>query len=784
MGTTPWSGMPYTQDGPDNPAVYVSWYDVQAMVHVLNEAAGDSLYRLPTEAEWEYACRANATTAWSFGDSEDALADYVWCWGNSWSIGLQYAQRVGLKRPNRWGLYDMHGNVWEWVQDGWRDYTSEPQTDPQAPMPTSVKIIRGGAGYYDRMRSRSAQRSVSDAGTRYSDFGVRLVRLASGTANQQPQSAAGADQTVTDGATVQLDGTASADADGDSLTYRWSSPPGTNLSDSTAARPTFRASAAGDYTFVLVVNDGTLDSAPDTVVISVLQDTSLWQFEMVARNNRGGVVVLRLGWADNATDGIDAGLGESELPPPPPLPGFDARWAVAGLYGVRADYRSAVAARSGAVWNLRLQSDDARLPLSLSWDAGALPSEGAFQLVDAATGGQVTDLDLRTRSGHQVTTSGVTELQVRYTPVITASHTYGLPDGWSMVSLPVAARDRSLRATFPSALSLFGFSNGYQSENGFRAGVGYWVNLPSPTEATITGPVYGDTALVCRLPARWSMVAPGNASLDVAALKAAYPTLLSVFGYAEAYEVATTMAPGKAYWVNLSAASVLDLSGGVARPAAAKPPLALPTWTGPVLYAEGSGGCQQLQLGVPASSVVELPPVPPAGLFDVRVDVALGISSWQVPAGPEAYRVRVQGNVEHLRWQGLPALGWDLVVDGTTVPLVGSGVVALSASSWVTLRPRAGVPAATQLRAAYPNPFNPATTIRYDLAQAAVVRLSIYAVSGQLVRQLVSVRQEAGAHQIEWDGRDGSGCPVGNGVYLCELQADAHRAVRRMVLIK
>jgi hypothetical protein len=91
---------------------------------------------------------------------------------------------------------------------------------------------------------------------------------------------------------------------------------------------------------------------------------------------------------------------------------------------------------------------------------------------------------------------------------------------------------------------------------------------------------------------------------------------------------------------------------------------------------------------------------------------------------------------------------------------------------------------ASVLHGAYPNPFNPSTTIRYDLAQASDVQLNVYAVTGQLVRQLVAGQQATGAHQVEWDGRDGAGTLVGNGAYLAELRAGEFRAVTRMVLMK
>jgi formylglycine-generating enzyme required for sulfatase activity len=102
--------------GDDRPVEYVSWYDVLGFVEKLNELEGTDKYRLPSEAEWEYACRAGTTTRYSFGDSEAKLRKYGWYDGNS----RRETHPVGKKKPNPWGLYDIHGNVWEWCQDKWR----------------------------------------------------------------------------------------------------------------------------------------------------------------------------------------------------------------------------------------------------------------------------------------------------------------------------------------------------------------------------------------------------------------------------------------------------------------------------------------------------------------------------------------------------------------------------------------------------------------------------------------------------------------------------------------
>ena len=118
MGTTPWEADTVrVQHSPNNPAVHISWYKVQDFIDSLNVAEGDWMYRLPTEAEWEYACRAGTETIWSFGDDGAQLGQYAWFADNATNVGEVYAHEVGTKLPNQLALHDMHGNVYEWCRD-------------------------------------------------------------------------------------------------------------------------------------------------------------------------------------------------------------------------------------------------------------------------------------------------------------------------------------------------------------------------------------------------------------------------------------------------------------------------------------------------------------------------------------------------------------------------------------------------------------------------------------------------------------------------------------------
>lgn len=138
---------PSSFKGSDLPVENVSWEDCQDFMEKLNQAACAATFRLPTESEWEYACRAGSNTKYYYGDTIELLSEYAWYDSNSVSSSTNRNESkvVGQKKPNSWGLHDMHGNVFEWCQDWYAEDFINTLLDPQGPTNGTERIKRGGA---------------------------------------------------------------------------------------------------------------------------------------------------------------------------------------------------------------------------------------------------------------------------------------------------------------------------------------------------------------------------------------------------------------------------------------------------------------------------------------------------------------------------------------------------------------------------------------------------------------------------------------------------------------
>jgi len=165
MGTNPSASR-----GPDLPVEMVSWNDAHEFLRKLNAKEKDTRYRLPTEAQWEYACRAGGQEP----DEAPNLDEVAW-WGKN---SGHHSHPVGQKNPNAWGLFDMRGNLWEWVQDWYGPYSAKPQVDPQGPPSGDGRVVLRGGGCErtDAAYFRCAYRGITGPGLRTNFFGLRCAR--------------------------------------------------------------------------------------------------------------------------------------------------------------------------------------------------------------------------------------------------------------------------------------------------------------------------------------------------------------------------------------------------------------------------------------------------------------------------------------------------------------------------------------------------------------------------------------------------------------------------------
>ena len=167
--------------GPNLPVDAVWWGQAQEFCRKASEVAlslppparggGKGVVHLPTEAEWEYACRAGTETTYCSGDKEADLGRVAWYQGNSGNM----AHPVGQKEPNRFGLYDMHGNVWQWCEDWCGKFAAEAATDPTGPGTGSCRVLRGGSWLLVQRNSRSAKRYMNHPAMRSNYIGFRVV---------------------------------------------------------------------------------------------------------------------------------------------------------------------------------------------------------------------------------------------------------------------------------------------------------------------------------------------------------------------------------------------------------------------------------------------------------------------------------------------------------------------------------------------------------------------------------------------------------------------------------
>jgi len=364
---------------------------------------------------------------------------------------------------------------------------------------------------------------------------------------------------------------------------------------------------------------------------------------------------------------------------------------------------------------------------------------------------------------------------------IVSSVQVSIDSAWNLVSVPKTRTDYSAASLFPTRIagSTYEYKKGYAVRDSLVPGKGYWTKFHGASTDTISGTAL--PSLAVSVDSAWNLIGSLDHEVPV-------PTggviASNIYLYEHGYHTASTLTPGKGYWVKASHSGTINLGTRNAPKSRIKSIAELNTLT----IRDVSGNHQELYFGSGQSvGMNELPPMPPAGVFDARfgdnqnVEFADEALAKEVPVSitSAVYPVKLEWTI-NARQTGIDTL----VIDGRRIPLKSSGVVVLPAGGAgisIRLSHAEGLakPVKFALEQNYPNPFNPTTNIQYSVPARTMVSLKIYNVIGQEVATLVNQEKEAGSYAVSFDASK-----LSSGVYFYRLQAGGNIDSKKLVLVK
>lgn len=430
-------------------------------------------------------------------------------------------------------------------------------------------------------------------------------------------------------------------------------------------------------------------------------------------------------------------------------------------------------------WRMLVETNAGNVPVSLAWDAGAvasLPGSYSITIYDSIADSVIA---MREVGSYAFAYAGprVFHIEAEF-----AATTVQVTAGWNIVSLPNVAQDRSVDALFPSRTSsAFGFDSAYHQSDTLDPGAGYWLKFGSDGSSTLAGP--GVDSVDIPLRDGWNMVGALSRAIappDLAGLSTPF------YEYVGGYRRADSLVPGRGYWVKAAGEMVLPLRPSSMQSGAKKiadPPDPLAS----IEFRQAEGSAAELfVLGAIRAGdrgSFDLPPVPPAPSFDARFSsggAGAVLSGGEDDARTLEVVLQSDGRPVTVR-AAVPAAqdGLDILtgpdqweaITGTSEPvalLLGPGRHFLR----LRLTPRTTPPREFALAGNYPNPFNPSTTIVYDLPLASFVTLTVADPAGRVVHRGATAFREAGRNDLTFEpGRHG----LAAGVYFYLLEARTAR---------
>ncbi len=355
---------------------------------------------------------------------------------------------------------------------------------------------------------------------------------------------------------------------------------------------------------------------------------------------------------------------------------------------------------------------------------------------------------------------------------------------WNLIGLPLYSEDTYYQYLFPESISgtLYSFNGTYILEESLIEGNGYWLRFYDAGSTIITGTPINEITI--NLNEGWNLISGISGTVDVASISDPGSIVVpgTVYGFTGTYSNTSVISPGQGYWLRTYEPGEITLINGQL----AKTTSIDLSLKGKANYLTVNGA--ELYFGIELSDVerlsYSLPPKPPEGAFDVRFKegskVVNDYGEIEVMSSSESliivYDIQIDAGDQY-NWILRPE-------DGEGYVLQNTGEIVIQSSERYILEKESALPETFSLYQNFPNPFNPITTLRYDLPEQAFVSLIIYDMLGREVTQLVNTSQTAGFKSVKWNATDSMERPVSAGVYLYQIQAGAFVQTKKMVLLK
>lgn len=515
---------------------------------------------------------------------------------------------------------------------------------------------------------------------------------------------------------------------------------------------------------------------------------------LTVRDAGSGEAILRFGTADDASDAFDT-AHDLLAPPSPPDGFFDARFETLDE-SFLTDIRATGADETQ--WELHVQEGTGGRPISLTWNPSQLPSVGNVRLTNVS-GGSAVHIDMKGQSTFSIP-NDVSTLQIVYGPEPpVVQRTIDMAAGWNLIGLPVDVDDASRDAVLPSAMpnTLFRSSNGYKLADSLQIGEGYWIRFQSASAVSVVG--RSVLANTIPLSQGWNLISGLSCGISITSINDPGSVIVpnTVFEFDGVYAESDSLHPGRGYWVRASAADYVSLACDESAPGKTDAVISLPEQLARLNrldFFDGVRGAASLFFGNGRAVDLDaqrmlLPPIPPAGAFDVRFEGNRRGITWTDRAASFGEAILLQvpsGSV--VVSAAIPDGGWtytlEALVDGQVTHSYRvengarfriDGADRLRLAGFKT----GELPTTLELEQNYPNPFNPVTNIRYGLPKTTDVKLTVYNVLGQRMLTLVDEQQEAGWHEVKFDGTS-----ISSGIYYYILEAGGSTEAKQLVLVK